>query len=104
MLRTNQKAPIPVASSSKFTISPCPTLQRAREKRMLIRECTRKKKTRIRSNSVCIDLAVRRGNRTPFHQAYPDIRKMIIKMRSIHADMRFILTKILLYSKRLTSL
>ena len=95
---------MPVASSSRFTICPCPTLQRAREKRMLISACIRKKKTRNRSSLVCIALAVRRGNRTSLYQAYPDIRKMIIKMRSIHAEMRFILTKILPNSKQFTSL
>jgi hypothetical protein len=92
MLRMNQKDRIPMAISSKLVSRPWPTLQRAREYLMLIRAWTRKKTTRYRSSSVCRYLACGRGNKVLLYQAYPDIRKMIMKMRSIQAQSLLILT------------
>ena len=79
--------------SIRLTVWAWPTLQRAKVNLMLISTCSRKKKTRYKSSSVCIDLACCNGNNTLFHQAYPEMRKMIMKMRSIQAQIRFILTR-----------
>ena len=79
--------------SSKLTIWAWPTLQRDKVNLMLINTCTRKKKTRYKSSLVCIYVACCRGSNALFHQAYPEMRKMIMKMRSIQAQIRFILTR-----------
>jgi hypothetical protein len=93
MLRTNQNDRMPITMSSKLTVCPWPTLQRAKANLMLISTCTRKKKTRYKSSFVCIYMACCRGSNVLFHQAYPEMRKMIMKMRSIQAQIRFILTR-----------
>ena len=93
MLRMDQKERIPIAISSKLTICPWPTLQRANVNLTLISTCIRKKKTRKRSRLVCIYMASFKGSNILFHQAYPEIRKMIMKIRSIQAQIRLILTR-----------
>jgi hypothetical protein len=93
MLRIDQKDRMPITTSSKLTICPWPTLQRANVNLMLMSTCTRKKKTRNKSSLVCISMACCRGSNVLFHQAYPEIRKMIMKIRSIQAQIRLIFTR-----------
>lgn len=96
-IRARIKDMIPMATRRKLTCHPwpMPILQRASARRMLVNECTKKKKSMYRSSSVCRYLASCRERRTRLYQAYPDTMKMIMNMRSIHAEMRLILTRIL---------
>jgi hypothetical protein len=93
MLRIVQNDRIPITMSSKLTACPWPTLQRAKVNLTLISTCIKKKKTRNRSRLVCMYIACCKGSNVLFHQAYPEMRKTIMKMRSIQAQIRFILTR-----------
>lgn len=93
MLKTHQKDNTPMIINSALTMWLWPTRQRARANLVLMRTCIRKKKTRSTSSSVCIYLACCKGKIIRFHQAYPETRKMIIKIRSIQAQILLILTK-----------
>ncbi len=93
MLRIDQNEIMPITTSSKFTTCPWPTLRRANVNLMLISTCIRKKKTRNRSRLVCMYMACCKGSNVLFHQAYPEMRKTIMKIRSIQAQIRFILTR-----------
>lgn len=93
MLRMAPNDRMPIIMSSRLTVFSWPTLQRAKENLMLISTCTRKKKTRNISRLVWIYMASLKGSSILFHQAYPEMRKRIMKIRSIQALARFILTR-----------